>query len=129
MDYRDDNDGWWKFALGAVAVGVIALAFRGALRGGSLEAALEGNDRGDGRDLRRGAGSQGFVGEGIGEYADDDEEPVLGYDGMDRDSLIEWLRDASLDEETLLYIERYERARENREPVLDAVGDLLASFG
>ncbi|HEX8829797.1 MAG TPA: hypothetical protein VF705_01440, partial [Longimicrobium sp.] len=64
-----------------------------------------------------------------GEYADTDEEPVLGYDGMDRDSLIEWLRDASLDEETLLYIERYERARENREPVLDAVGDLLASFG
>ena len=121
MDYRDDNDGWWKFALGAAAVAVIALAFRGALRGGSLEAALEGNDRGDGR---------GFVGgEGVGEYADDDEEPVLGYDGMDRDSLIEGLRDASLDEETLLHIERYERARENREPVLDAVGDLLASFG
>lgn len=137
MDYRDDNDGWWKFALGAAAVAVIALAFRGALRGGSLEAALEGNDRGDGRDLRRGAGSRGFVAgggwdggrDGIGEYAHADEEPVLGYDGMDRDSLIEWLRDASLDEETLLHIERYERARENREPVLDAVGDLLASFG
>jgi hypothetical protein len=128
MDYRDSNDGWWKFALGAAAVGVIALAFRGALRGGSLEAALEGDT--SGRDLRRGAGSRGFAGaEGVGEYADTDEEPVLGYDGMDRDSLIEWLRDASLDEETLLYIERYERARENREPVLDAVGDLLASFG
>lgn len=132
MDYRDSNDGWWKFALGAAAVGVIAFAFRGALRGGSLEAALEG---GTGRDLRSGAGSRGFVGDdagwddGRGEYADADEEPVLGYDGMDRDSLIEWLRDASLDEETLLYIERYERARENREPVLDAVGDLLASFG
>jgi hypothetical protein len=135
MDYRDDNDGWWKFALGAAAVAVIALAFRGALRGGSLEAALEGSERGS--DLRRGAGSRGFVAaggweggrEGTGEYADTDEEPVLGYDGMDRDSLIEWLRDASLDEETLLYIERYERARENREPVLDTVGDLLASFG
>jgi hypothetical protein len=128
MDYRDSNDGWWKFALGAAAVGVIALAFRGALRGGSLEAALEGDATG--RDLRAGAGSRGFVGgDGMGEYADTDEEPVLGYDGMDRDSLIEWLRDASLDEETLLYIERYERARENREPVLDAVGDLLASFG
>jgi hypothetical protein len=137
MDYRDSNDGWWKFALGAAAVGVIAFAFRGALRGGSLEAALEGSDT-SGRDLRAGAGRRGFVGDdegwdvargGIGEYADADEEPVLGYDGMDRDSLIEWLRDASLDEGTLLHIERYERARENREPVLDAVGDLLASFG
>ena len=133
MDYRDRNDGWWKLALGAAAVGVIAFAFRGALRGGSLEAALD--DR-QGRDLRFGAGSGGFRGDGardshgaIGEYSDADEEPVLGYDGMDRDSLVEWLRDASLDEETLLHIERYERSRENREPVLDAVGDLLAAFG
>lgn len=132
MDYRDRNDGWWKLALGAAAVGVIAFAFRGALRGGSLEAAL---DDGDGRDPRFGAGSRGFRDGSrdshgaIGEYADTDEEPVLGYDGMDRDSLVEWLRDASLDEETLLHIERYERAKGNREPVLDAVGDLLAAFG
>jgi hypothetical protein len=132
MDYRDRNDGWWKLALGAAAVGVIAFAFRGALRGGSLEAALD--DR-QGRDLRFGPG--GFRGTdgprdshgAIGEYSDADEEPVLGYDGMDRDSLVEWLRDASLDEETLLHIERYERSKANREPVLDAVGDLLAAFG
>jgi hypothetical protein len=132
MDYRDRNDGWWKLALGAAAVGVIAFAFRGALRGGSLEATLD--DR-QGRGLRFGPGgfrdmdgprdSHGA----IGEYSDADEEPVLGYDGMDRDSLVEWLRDASLDEETLLDIERYERSKENREPVLDAVGDLLAAFG
>ncbi len=134
MDYRDRNDGWWKLALGAAAVGVIAFAFRGALRGGSLVAAL---DEGQGRDLRSGAGSGGFRGTdgsrdshgAIGEYSDADEEPVLGYDGMDRDSLVDWLRDASLDEETLLHIERYERSKENREPVLDAVGDLLAAFG
>lgn len=132
MDYRDRNDGWWKLALGAAAVGVIAFAFRGALRGGSLEAAL---DDGQGRDLRYGAGSRGFTDGSrdshgaIGEYSDADEEPVLGYDGMDRDSLVDWLRDASLDEETLLHIERYERAKQNREPVLDAVGDLLAAFG
>jgi len=31
MEYRDRNDGWWKLALGAAAVGVIAFAFRGAL--------------------------------------------------------------------------------------------------
>jgi hypothetical protein len=133
MDYRDSNDGWWKFALGAAAVGVIALALRGRL-GGRAEA----EDAGEGRDLRFGAGSRGFRGAdagrgaatgAIGEYADTDEEPVLGYDGMDRDSLIEWLHDSALDEETLLHIERYERSKENREPVLDAVGDLLAAFG
>jgi hypothetical protein len=134
MDYRDRNDGWWKLALGAAALGVIAFAFRGALRGGSLEDAL---DEGSGRDLRSGAGPRGFRATdgsrdshgAIGEYADADEEPVLGYDGMDRDSLVEWLRDASLDEETLLYIERYERSKQNRAPVLDEVGDLLAAFG
>jgi hypothetical protein len=130
MDYRDSNEGWWKFALGAAAVGVIALAFRGTLRRRSAAP-----DEGEGRDLRFGAGRSGFHAverdddDGIGEYADAREEPVLGYDGMDRDSLIEWLRDSALDEETLLHIERYERAGENREPVLDAIDDLLAAFG
>ena len=128
MDYRDSNDGWWKFALAAAAVGVIAFALSARMRGGAAP------DAGEGRDLRFGAGRGGFRGVdggrgALGEYADDAEEPVLGYDGMDRDSLIEWLRDSALDEETLLEIERYERSRENREPVLDAVGDLLAAFG
>jgi hypothetical protein len=122
MEYRDRNDGWWKIALGAAAVGVIAFAFRGALRGGSLEATL---DEGARPAPRRAPSADGA----IGEYADADEEPVLGYDGMDRDTLVEWLRDSSLDEETLLRIERYERQHENREPVLDAVDDLLAAFG
>lgn len=135
MDYKDSNDGWWKFALGAAAVGVIAFAIRGRFRGGADAAPAKG-------DLRFGSGLTDFRGGpapdyptranatgAIGEYADTDEEPVLGYDGMDRDTLIEWLRDSALDETTLLRIERYERAKENREPVLDAVGDLLASFG
>jgi len=124
MEYRDRNDGWWKLALGAAAVGVIAFAFRGALRGGSLRGALDDGAR-PALPLRGRGGADGA----LGEYADDDEEPVLGYDGMDRDTLVEWLRDSSLDEETLLRIKRYERTRENREPVLDAVGDLLAAFG
>jgi hypothetical protein len=53
------------------------------------------------------------------------EEPVLGYDGMDRDSLIDWLSDADLDRETLLRVRAYEEANRNREPVLEAVATLL----
>ena len=134
MDYKDSNDGWWKFALGAAAVGVIAFAMRDRLRGG--EAAAAGAlDNGDGftgsrfQDFRGGSATSGPARGPIGEYADTDEEPVLGYDGMDRDTLVDWLQDSTLDEETLLRIERYERSKENREPVLDAVGDLLAAFG
>ena len=129
MDYKDSNDGWWKFALGAAAVGVIAFALRGRMRGGGGEVAEAVND-GESRfrDFRGGPARSPATG-AIGEYADTDEEPVLGYDGMDRDTLIDWLRDAALDESTLLRIERYERSKENREPVLDAVTDLLASFG
>ena len=130
MDYKDSNDGWWKFALGAAAVGVIAFAMRDRLRGGAP--ALESGDGATGsrfQDFRGGAAVGGSPRGAIGEYADADEEPVLGYDGMDRDTLIDWLQDSTLDEETLLRIERYERVKENREPVLDAVGDLLAAFG
>jgi hypothetical protein len=58
-----------------------------------------------------------------------DEEPVLGYDGMDRDTLVAWLDDADLDETTLLRIRRYEESHDNREPVLDKVDDLLAAWG
>lgn len=133
MDYKDSNDGWWKFALGAAAVGVIAFAMRDRLRGGAASAGAL--DNGDGQtgsrfqDFRGGAAASVSPRGPIGEYADTDEEPVLGYDGMDRDTLVDWIRDSTLDEETLLRIERYERSKENREPVLDAVGDLLASFG
>jgi hypothetical protein len=54
---------------------------------------------------------------------------VLGYDGMDRDTLVEWLDDADLDESALLRIRRYELGTGNREPVLDKIDDLLAAFG
>jgi len=56
----------------------------------------------------------------------EDEEPVLGYDGMDRDTLIQWIRDARLDEDTLIRIHEYEAANQGRERVLQAVSDLLA---
>jgi hypothetical protein len=52
-------------------------------------------------------------------------EPVLGYDGMDRDTLIDWLSDADLDRETLLAVRAYEEANRAREPVLETVATLL----
>jgi hypothetical protein len=103
-----------KVLLGVAAVGAIALAFRDFRNERWLQPPLPGGGDGD-RDL-----------------LDDDqemEEPVLGYDGMDRDTLVDWLDDADLDEDTLLRIRRYEEATESREPVLDKVDDLLASFG
>jgi hypothetical protein len=115
MEYEDSRGGWIKLLLGAAAVGLIVYVVREAMGRRSAVAALSAGDDGDE--------------DGIGEYRNDDEEPTLGYDGMDRDTLVEWLQDANLDESTLLRIERYERANANREPVLDTVGDLLGAFG
>lgn len=108
-----------KVLLGAAAAGLVVLALRDFERGRWLAPALPGG---------RGRGAAGED-DRLEDEEDFEEEPVLGYDGMDRDTLIEWLQDADLDEATLLRIERYERARHNREPVLDAVSDLLAPFG
>ena len=106
-----------KVLLGAAAVGAILVAFRDWERGGWLRPALPGAGGDEELDLL------------YGDAEDEDEEPVLGYDGMDRDTLVAWLDDASLDEETLLAIRRYEESHEDREPVLDKVDDLLAAFG
>ncbi len=54
-----------------------------------------------------------------------DEEPVLGYDGMDRDMVIEWLRDSNFDQETLFRVHEYEATHQRREAVLEAIADLV----
>ena len=104
-----------KVLLGVAAVGAIALAFRDFRNERWLEPALPGGGGDDDADLLDAEAAL--------------EEPILGYDGMDRDTLVDWLDDADLDEETLLRIRRYEEAGEAREPVLDKVDDLLAAFG
>jgi hypothetical protein len=108
----------FKVLLGAAAAGAIALAFRDFENGGWLQPAIPGGGWEGGGDLLLEDDEDDFL-----------EEPVLGYDGMDRDSLVDWLDDADLDEAALLRIRRYEVANENREPVLDKVDDLLAAFG
>lgn len=58
----------------------------------------------------------------------DDEvlpEPILGYDGMDQETLIDWLGDADLDRTALLRMRRYEASNRGREAVVSAIDDML----
>ena len=87
----------------AAAVAVIVIAFRDAERGRWLSPALPGEDA----------------------LEDDDTEPVLGYDGMDVDTLRDWLADARLDQATLLRMRAYEESHYGREAVLEAIEDAL----
>lgn len=91
-----------KLIVGGAAVAAIAAAFRDFENRGWLTPALP---RPAGYDLN--------------------EEPILGYDGMDQETLIDWLGDADLDRATLTRMRAYERANRNREPVLSAVEDML----
>lgn len=97
-----------KLLVGVAAVGVVVAAFRDSSRQRWLRPALPGGDNDqDGYDTLGG------------------QEPVLGYDGMDRDTLLDWLGEADLDRATLLRIQAYESANLARGPVLDAVEDML----
>jgi hypothetical protein len=104
-----------RILLGAAAIAAIVVAFRDFDGGRWLPPALGGDD---GDELDR-----------LDAEPQVEEEPVLGYDGMDRDTVVDWLREATLDEATLMRMERYERAHANREPVLDAIADQLTAFG
>lgn len=101
-----------KGLLGAAAVGTIVLAFRDNERGAWLRPALPGEG--------------GYGGDTL--VADEervDEEPVLGYDGMDRDTLMDWLRAADLDTGTLRNVRLYEATHQNRGVVLDTIDTLI----
>ncbi len=81
------------------------------LAGGMLVAGI--------REIRRRRAHGGYI--FIAEF----EEPVLGYDGMDQETLMEWLEDAWLNEEQLETILEYEDATLCREPVLALVDELM----
>lgn len=92
-----------KALAAAAAVGVIVVAFQDTETGGWLPPG-------------------GTLGDTVGPES---PEPVLGYDGMDRDTLIDFLGSADLDRATLLRVQAYEMANQGRGVVLDAVADLL----
>jgi hypothetical protein len=92
-----------KLLLAGIVVGVIVVAFRDMERGTWLAPALPRNNATE----------------------VDGEEPVLGYDGMDQETLIEWLDSAGLDQSTLERILAYEGATRGREQVMLAVSDKL----
>jgi hypothetical protein len=98
-----------KTVVAAAAAATIVLAFRDVENGRWLQPALPGRTGWDGEDDEDEGG----------------EEPVLGYDGMDRDTLIDWLGEADLDDADLVRIRRYELANAARQPVLDAIEDLM----
>jgi hypothetical protein len=101
-----------KALVGAAAAGTIVMAFRDGANDRWLRPAwpLDGATL----DFDFGGDDEGL-----------EEEPVLGYDGMDRDTLLDWLAEADLGPQELSRIRRYEEANLAREPVLDALDDLL----
>jgi hypothetical protein len=93
-----------KLLAASAAVAVIVIAFRDAESGGWLAPAGLGT---------------------IDEEMDEDEEPILGYDGMDVDTLLDWLADAGLDGDTLERMRDYEETHLGREAVLSAIDERL----
>jgi hypothetical protein len=92
-----------QWLVAGIVIGIIAAAFRDFERGEWLAPAIP-----------------------RGSEEPDAEEPVLGYDGMDQETILEWIEEAELDAPTVTRLIRYEEATRAREPVLDALGELLA---
>ena len=93
-----------KLLVAGAAVGVIVIAFRDTDQGRWIAPPLR------------------LAGEG---EEQDEAEPVLGYDGMDVDTLIDWMDTAAPDRSTLERIRDYESAHLAREGVLSAVTERL----
>lgn len=90
-----------RWLIAGIAVGVIVVAFRDMERHAWITPPLPGR------------GSE-----------TDEEEPVLGYDGMDQETLFDWIAEADLDDDTIDRILDYERAHADREPVIEALEGL-----
>ena len=94
-----------KLLVAGAAIGVIVIAFRDTDEGKWIAPPL----------------SLG----GPGEEDEDEAEPVLGYDGMDVDTLIDWMDGSAPDPATLERMRAYEAAHLAREGVLAAIADRL----
>jgi hypothetical protein len=94
-----------KLLVAGAAIGVILLAFRDDERGGWLAPVLPWGGSGKGGELEK--------------------EPILGYDSLDVDALLEWLEEARPDGDTLRRMREYESRHLAREAVLDELGDRL----
>jgi hypothetical protein len=92
--------------------------FAGGLLLGLVLSGLRDQDRGDWV-------SAGRMGEDRDSDVDLEEEPVLGYDGMDQETILDWIDGATLDDETIERMIRYESGNRRRGPVLDVLHDLL----
>ena len=93
-----------KLLVAGAAIGVIVIAFRDADQGRWIAPPLR------------------LTG---GEEDLDETEPILGYDGMDVDTLIDWLDSAAPDRATLERMRDYEAAHLAREGVLSAIAERL----
>ena len=90
-----------KLMLAGAAVGVIVIAFRDA-----------------GQDAVVATGRRGEEDQG-------EAEPILGYDGMDVDTLLDWIEQDAPDGATLARMRDYEARHLGRESVLAALDDRL----
>ena len=87
-----------RWLIAGIAVGLIAVAYRDMERGEWITPPLPRRDT-----------------------ETDEEEPVLGYDGMDQETLFDWIAESDLDDDTIDRILDYERVHGDREPVIDAL--------
>lgn len=90
-----------RWLVAGILVGVIAVAFRDMERGEWISPPIPRRD-----------------------IEPEEEEPVLGYDGMDQETLFDWISESDLDDDTIDRILDYERAHADREPVIAALEDL-----
>ena len=94
-----------KLLVAGAAIGVIVIAFRDS-----------DQERWIAPPLR-------LAGEGEEDLGE--AEPLLGYDGMDVDALIDWMDSAGPDRTTLERMRDYESAHLAREGVLAAIAERL----
>ena len=91
-----------KMLLAGAAVGVIVIAFRDFDQGRWIAPPL-----------------------GVGGEDQDEAEPILGYDGMDVDAILDWFDQTGPDQATLLRMRDYEAQHLAREAVIGAIGERL----